>query len=87
MLPHAARAITTGKPHILLTDCLTEPEWLEWYLLSPEERWQRSMQLWPEYLALGGSLEPEVDFQSPFYTAEEYAEFNARHLAKLGASS
>ncbi len=84
---HAAGAITTEKPHIPFADCLTEPEWLEWYLLSPEERWQRSMQLWPEYLALGGSLEPEVDFQSPFYTAEEYAEFHARHQAKLALLS
>ena len=43
--------------------------------MTPEARFAASQQLWAEYLALGGSLEPEVDFQSPFYTAEEYREF------------
>jgi hypothetical protein len=60
-----------------------EQEMLEWYRMSPGERWQASQILWSEYLALGGSLEPEVDFQSPFYTAEEYAEFERHHQDKL----
>lgn len=56
------------------------PEWAEWYLLSPAERWEASQRLWPEYLALGGSLNPEVDLQSPFWTAEDYADFAAGRL-------
>lgn len=41
-------------------------EWQEWYRLSPLERWQESMNLWQQYLAQGGSLDPEPDSQSPF---------------------
>jgi len=48
------------------------PEWAEWYRLSPEERWQYSCLLWHEYIALGGSLDPEPDTQSPFFDAEEW---------------
>lgn len=77
--------VTESSPAVVnpFVECLTEPEWLEWYLLTPEERLARSQALWPEYLALGGSMEPEIDFQSPFYSAEEYAEFNALHQARL----
>lgn len=50
-------------------------EWLEWYQLSPEERWKESEKLWATYLEMGGSLEPEVDFQSPFYSLEDYKKF------------
>ena len=41
-------------------------EWQEWYRLSPLDRWQESMRLWQQYLAQGGSLDPEPDSQSPF---------------------
>ena len=51
-------------------------EWLEWYQLSPEERWKESQKLWVTYLEMGGSLEPEVDFQSPFYLCEDYKAFH-----------
>ena len=46
----------------------TEPsaEWLAWYRLTPVERWEESQKLWTTYLALGGSLDPEPDSQSPF---------------------
>jgi hypothetical protein len=40
--------------------------WREWYRLSPLERWRESMKLWEFYLAVGGSLDPEPDSQSPF---------------------
>jgi len=50
-------------------------EWLDWYRLTPLERWRISQEvLWPTFLALGGSLDPEPDSQSPFYTEAEYAE-------------
>jgi hypothetical protein len=48
-----------------------EPEWLEWYRLTPEERWAESGRLWEVYRSLGGSLDPEPDYQSPFYFPEE----------------
>lgn len=41
-------------------------EWQEWYRLTPQERWNESMKLWQFYLAVGGSLDPEPDSQSPF---------------------
>lgn len=43
-----------------------EPEWLEWFRLTPEERWARSTEMWEEYVRSGGSLDPEPDPQSPF---------------------
>jgi len=43
------------------------PEWLDWYLLTPEERWRESGILWTTFLSLGGSLEPEPDTDSPFF--------------------
>jgi len=49
-----------------------EPEWVEWYSLSPSERWERTTELWQTYLYLGGSLDPEPDTQSPFFDAEEF---------------
>ena len=48
-----------------------EDEWLEWYSLTPQQRWEESMKLWEVYLALGGSLDPEPDSQSPFVGLEE----------------
>jgi len=44
-------------------------EWAEWYRLTPQERWLESERLWATFLALGGSLDPEPDPQSPFDVA------------------
>lgn len=44
-------------------------EWAEWYRLTPTQRWLESEKLWQTYLALGGSLDPEPDTQSPFFDA------------------
>ena len=44
-------------------------EWAEWCRLTPEERWIESERLWATFLALGGSLDPEPDPQSPFDVA------------------
>ena len=43
-----------------------EEELLDWYKLTPLERWQESQKLWEYYLSIGGSLDPEPDSQSPF---------------------
>ena len=43
-----------------------DPEWAEWYSLTPLERWAESEKLWQHYLSIGGSLDPEPDSQSPF---------------------
>jgi hypothetical protein len=48
-------------------DELVGEEWAEWYRLTPAERWQESEKLWATYLALGGTLDPEPDTQSPFF--------------------
>jgi hypothetical protein len=46
---------------------LVGAEWAGWYRLTPAQRWLESEKLWQTYLALGGSLDPEPDTQSPFY--------------------
>ena len=51
---------------IKLVDSLPD-ERLEWILMTPEERLRETGRMWQTYLALGGSLEPEPDPQSPFY--------------------
>ncbi len=43
-----------------------DPEVLDWYRLTPEERWKESERLFQHYLEMGGSLDPEPDSQSPF---------------------
>jgi hypothetical protein len=50
---------------------LVDGEWAEWYRLTPLQRWLESEKLWQTYLALGGSLDPEPDTQSPFFDARE----------------
>ncbi|MCL4509613.1 MAG: hypothetical protein M1470_00855 [Bacteroidetes bacterium] len=47
---------------------MIEDEWLEWYHLTPAERWQESEKLWQFYLSSGGDLNSEPDSQSPFDT-------------------
>jgi hypothetical protein len=43
---------------------------LDWWSLTPAERWTESQKLWATFLALGGSFDPEPDWQSPFYFEE-----------------
>jgi hypothetical protein len=38
--------------------------------MTPAQRFQESQKLWSTFLALGGSLDPEPDSQSPFYFEE-----------------
>jgi hypothetical protein len=44
-----------------------DPEVLEFWSMTPAQRFEESQKLWAVFLALGGSLEPEPDWQSPFY--------------------
>ena len=48
-----------------------DPEVLEWWSLTPAQRWVESQKLWRTFRLLGGSLDPEPDWQSPFYFPEE----------------
>jgi hypothetical protein len=41
-------------------------EWKEWVNLAPLERFQQSEKFFAEYLAMGGSLDPDPDPTSPF---------------------
>ena len=42
-------------------------EWKEWLELTPIERFRQSEKLFAQYLAMGGSLDPDPDPTSPFY--------------------
>jgi hypothetical protein len=50
---------------------LIDPELLDWYRMTPEERWVESQRLWATFTLLGGSLDPEPDSQSPFDVPHE----------------
>jgi hypothetical protein len=67
-----------GNVERLRAEEIVGHEWAEWYALSPGERFLESERLWETYLALGGSLEPEADTQSPFFDPAEWRE-NAAH--------
>jgi len=45
-------------------------EWQEWLDLSPLERFRQSEALLAQYLAMGGTLDPDPDPTSPFYDPE-----------------
>ncbi len=45
-------------------------EWKEWLELTPIERFKESEKIFAQYLAMGGSLDPDPDPTSPFYDAE-----------------
>jgi len=42
-------------------------EWKEWIALTPMERFRQSEKIFADYLAMGGSLDPDPDPTSPFY--------------------
>ena len=58
-------------------DEFCDPEWAEWYRMTPQQRWSESEKLWQAYLSLGGSLDPEPDTQSPFFDADQWRELFA----------
>jgi hypothetical protein len=43
-------------------------ETMDWYRMSPAERFTESQKLWEVFILLKGNYEPEPDTQSPFYT-------------------
>jgi hypothetical protein len=45
-------------------------EWQEWVALTPMERFRESEKIFAQYLALGGSLDPDPDPTSPFDNPE-----------------
>lgn len=51
---------------------LVGDEWADWYALTPAQRLEESAKLWQTYIALGGSLDPEPDSQSPFFDQQEW---------------
>jgi hypothetical protein len=76
------RSIEVIAPHIRAED-LVGAEWAEWYGLTPAERWRESGKLWASFLALGGSLDPEPDTQSPFFDARARRASAAHGRARL----
>ena len=44
----------------------TQEEWIAWQFLTPQERFSKSAEYLQQYLAMGGSLDPDYDPQSPF---------------------
>jgi len=58
-------------------ELFTEPEWLEWFALTPQQRWAESEKLWAHYLEIGGRLDPEPDTQSPFFDPDARGEESA----------
>lgn len=63
---------------VIQPEDLVGDEWAEWYRLTPVQRWQESEKLWQTYLALGGSLDPEPDTQSPFFDSKEARRTSAK---------
>jgi hypothetical protein len=66
-----------------------DPEWVEWCRMTPEQRFRESQKLLAIYLAMGGSLDPEPDTQSPFFDEAEWREMSAHgrpsvHLVRRG---
>ena len=66
-------------------DDICEPEWAQWYQMTPQQRWQESQKLWHTYLALGGSLDPEPDTESPFFDADAPGQVPAHGRAGVRA--
>ena len=49
---------------------IIEEEILDWYSLTPSERFVESQKLWEVFVLLGGDYDPEPDTQSPFHPFE-----------------
>ena len=48
-----------------------EEEVLDWYRMTPAERFEESLKLWEVFTLYGGISDPEPDTQSPFHPFEE----------------
>jgi len=49
---------------------MEEAEVLDWYRMSPAERFIESQKLWEVFILLGGDYAREPDTQSPFHIFE-----------------
>ncbi len=58
-------------------DWVESEEWLDWYKLSPDQRWMESERLFNFFMMAGGSLDAEPDTQSPFYFETPQREMSA----------
>jgi hypothetical protein len=58
-------------------------EWQEWAKLTPLERFRESEKIFAQYLAMGGSLDPDPDPTSPFYDPSEWHAGTAHGRAGL----
>jgi len=58
-----------GKANLVNAEQLVRQEGAEGHRLTPTQRWLESEKLWQTCVALGGSLDPEPDAQSPFFDA------------------
>ena len=47
-----------------------DPEWAEWYMMTPNERWEETEKLRSVYLMLGGSLETRTRHAKSFLRCE-----------------
>ena len=63
---------------------IVEPEWLDWYSKTPQERLLATSEAWANYLELGGSLEPDIDSQCPSWSREELKEFALKRVSASG---
>jgi hypothetical protein len=73
------QAVHTWQRLMIHPEDMIEPEWLEWYQMTPLQRLEASERLRQDYLAMGGSLEPDPDPQSPFWSREEIEAFAKVH--------
>ena len=60
----------TLKQKSLIDTSLVEEEFLDWYKMSPAERFAESQKLWDVFILLRGDYDPEPDSQSPFHIFE-----------------
>jgi len=58
-------------------------EWIDWYDLSPAERWSESARICQQYFEAGVSLDPAPNTQSPFDDPETWCEGAADGRAGL----
>lgn len=58
-------------------------EWIDWYRLTPLERWEESAKLFELYLLLGGTSDPQPDTQSPFFDRQTSTKKSAHGGAGL----
>jgi hypothetical protein len=64
-------------------ESLLEPEHFYWLSLSMDERLAALEDIFRDYQLMGGSLDPDPDPQSPFWSREELETFARSHGRSL----